>query len=79
MRPQRAFIIERSAERHNSMVAVILIEITSSHSSSFIRMARLSRVMPALFTRMLTAPVNSEALANRPSTSALSDRLAVTT
>ena len=62
MRPHLAFIIERMADRQSSIDEVILTASTSSQSSSFIRMNRLSRVMPALFTRISTGPASSVAV-----------------
>src|SRR5688500_10704229 len=56
MRPQRAFIMPRITARDRRNTLRRLVAITSSKSSSFMRSARLSRVMPALFTRMATSP-----------------------
>ncbi len=56
MRPWRAFIMPRMTARDRRNTALRLVSMTASHSSSFMRRARLSRVMPALLTRMETAP-----------------------
>ena len=56
MRPQRAFIMPRITARDRRNTARRLVSITSSHSSSFMRSARLSRVMPALLTRIAMSP-----------------------
>src|SRR3990172_5600929 len=71
MRPQRAFIMPRITARDRRNTARRFVAITSSHSSSFIRNARLSRVIPALFTRMATSPISfssaSQAASSRTS------------
>src|SRR6195256_3897054 len=54
--PQRAFIMPRSTARDSRNTARRLVSITSSQSASFMRSARLSGVMPALFTRIRTSP-----------------------
>ena len=46
----------RKMPRVSTNTEVRLTAITSSHSSSFMRMKRLSWVMPALLTRMSTWP-----------------------
>jgi hypothetical protein len=56
MRPQRAFIMPRITARDRRKTLRRLVSITSSQSASFMRSARLSRVMPALFTRMAMSP-----------------------
>ena len=56
MRPRRAFIIPRNTSRASWNAGFRLVAMTASQSSSFIRTSRLSRVMPALFTRMPIAP-----------------------
>src|SRR5687768_9067677 len=56
MRPERAFIMPRSTARESTKIERRLAACTSSHSSSFMRASRLSRVMPALFTRIATGP-----------------------
>ena len=63
MRPERALIIGRAMARVIQNGPDRFVSMTASHSSSPIRMSRLSRVMPALFTRMCTDP--------RPSSAAL--------
>src|SRR3546814_9491142 len=52
IRPKRAFIIALAAARARRKLASRLMRMTSDHSSSFIRRIRLSRVTPALLTRM---------------------------
>ena len=54
--PWRTFIIPRSTPFASLNTALRLVAITASHSSSFMRRSRLSRVMPALLTRMVIAP-----------------------
>ena len=69
IRPKRALIIGLAAARISRNAASRLIRMTSSNSSSFIRMARLSRVTPALLTRMSSlrrAPRPPAARAGRP-------------
>src|SRR5688572_4683569 len=56
MRPVLAFIIARSTARESVKTAFRLVDWISSHSSSFMRASRLSRVMPALCTRIDTGP-----------------------
>src|SRR6218665_1659228 len=46
MRPKRCFIIGRMAARLTRKTAFRLVSSTASQSSSFMRMARVSRVMP---------------------------------
>ena len=50
MRPNRCFIIGRITARHSRNTAFRLVSITEYQSSSFMRMANWSRVMPALLT-----------------------------
>ena len=52
--------------------ALRLVSSTASHSSSFMRMARLSRVMPALFTRICSPPCSLTMLSISASTPAAS-------
>ena len=59
MRPERAFIMPRMTERDRRNTPRRLVAITSSNSSSFMRMVMLSRVMPALLTNIATAPTSS--------------------
>jgi len=76
MRPKRAFIIDRAAARINRNAASRLIRMTSSNSSSFMRIRRLSRVTPALLTRMSSLPLSaSTACGTNWSTAAPSLRL----
>ena len=56
MRPERAFIMPRSTALDRRNTDLRLVSMTSSHSPSFMRTARLSRLIPALFTRMATPP-----------------------
>ena len=79
IRPQRAFIIPRSTPRASRKDEVRFTSMTCAHSSSDIRMNRLSRVMPALLTRMSTDPIASAACFDSASTVAGSPRFAVTT
>jgi [acyl-carrier-protein] S-malonyltransferase len=53
MRPWRCFIIGRSTARLQRNTAFRLVSSTASQSASFMRMARVSRVMPALLTAAL--------------------------
>ena len=52
MRPQRCFSMRRLTAFMHKNVPFKLAFITASKSSSLIRIRRLSRVTPALFTRM---------------------------
>ena len=54
-------------------VPLRLVEITASKSASLMRMSRLSRVIPALFTRMSIRPKVSTAAFTSASTWAASD------
>jgi hypothetical protein len=56
MRPLLAFIIARSTARLRRNTDLRLVASTSSHSSSDMRASRLSRVIPALFTRIVISP-----------------------
>ena len=71
----RARIIGFRAARARRKAASRLIRITSDHSSSFIRIARLSRVTPALLIRMSICPSASTACGTSASTAAPSPRL----
>src|SRR5690606_14623224 len=53
MRPWRSFIMRRTHSLDMRKLAVRLVSITGCQSSSFMRSSRLSRVMAALFTRMV--------------------------
>ena len=52
IRPHRAFIMARKERLATRKVPVRLASTTVAKSSSFIRRASMSRVMPALATRM---------------------------
>ena len=56
MRPWRAFIIARMTSFDSLYTDFRLVDMMSSHSSSFMRSSRLSRVMPALLTRIAMSP-----------------------
>ena len=56
MRPKRCFIIGRITARQRRNTALRLVSSTASQSSSFMRMARPSRVMPALLTSTCRPP-----------------------
>ncbi len=56
MRPKRCFIIGRIAARLSRNTALRLVSSTASQSSSFMRMASVSRVIPALFTSTCRPP-----------------------
>jgi hypothetical protein len=56
MRPLRAFIMPRKTARDSLKTGVRLVSKISCHSSSFILASRLSRVTPALLTRIDTGP-----------------------
>ncbi len=75
MRPLRRRIMPRTAARDRRNAAVRLTAMTWSHSSSFIRTKMLSRVMPALLTRMSRPPSAASAAGTSASTAAVSDRL----
>src|SRR5258708_30637241 len=65
MRPARAFIMPRRTARERRKTDFRLVAWMSSHSSSFMRARRLSRVAPALLTRIATAPNSSWTLSTR--------------
>jgi len=56
IRPKRCFIIGRMAARLAPNTAFRLVPSTASQSSSFMRMARVSRVIPALLTSTCRPP-----------------------
>ena len=56
MRPQRALVIPRRQALLTRYRALRFVSITSLHSSAFMRIRILSRVMPALFTNASGAP-----------------------
>ena len=59
IRPARRFIIPREAARMVLKAPRRLVSITASQSSSLMRIRRLSRVTPALFTRTSRLPISS--------------------
>ena len=61
IRPKRAFIIGLHAARISRNAASRLTWMTDANSSSFIRIVKLSRVIPALLTRMSSLPSASTA------------------
>ena len=61
IRPARALSIGRAIARVIQNGPDRFVSITASHSSPSIRISRLSRVMPALLTRMSTDPRPSSA------------------
>src|SRR5258708_23182714 len=65
MRPARAFLMPRRTARERRKTDFRLVAWMSSHSSSFMRARRLSRVAPALLTRIATAPNSSWTLSTR--------------
>src|SRR5262245_60310435 len=75
MRPARRLIMARTAARARRKPALRFMSSTACQSSSFIRMASMSRVMPALLTRMSILPVAVSAAAHSLSASATSPRL----
>src|SRR5690606_38234746 len=56
MRPRRAFIMPRITALQLRKTLVRLVSRIACQSSSFIRISRLSRVMPALLTRIESGP-----------------------
>ncbi len=56
MRPLRAFIMPRSTALLRRNTEPRFVSITASQSSGFMRSSKVSRVMPALLTRIVTAP-----------------------
>src|SRR5690242_9983926 len=79
MRPKRRRIMPRMTARDRRKAPVRLISSTFSQSSSFRRSASMSRVMPALLTRMSTLPIAASDSFTRRSRSAASSILAVMT
>src|SRR5579875_857793 len=73
IRPQRAFIIPRNAARVQRKAEYRFVCIIEAKSSSDICRISLSRVVPALLTRMLTGPSCSLAVAKRRVTSSRSE------
>src|SRR5690606_6813137 len=77
MRPRRAFIMPRITALQLRKTLVRLVSRIACQSSSFIRISRLSRVMPALLTRIEIAPISlptastSASIAPAPLTSSL--------
>ena len=70
MRPYLAFIMGRAAAFMHRKVPFRLVSMTASKSSSLSIMARLSRVMPALLTRMCRPPSSLTAVSIRALTAA---------
>ena len=56
IRPLRAFIMGRITTCESLNTELKLVEITSDHSSPFIRIAKLSLVIPALLTKISMRP-----------------------
>src|ERR1043166_1267642 len=75
IRPNRLRIINLVVARARRNVAVRLTLMTSSQSSSRNCTNRLSRVIPALATRISTCPIVASAAGTSASTSVASDRL----
>src|SRR3569623_715341 len=75
MRPKRLRIISLVAARASRKVAVRLMLMTSSQSSSRSCTKRLSRVMPALATRISSWPIAASAAGTSASTSSALDKL----
>jgi len=73
MRPLRCLMNGRVSALVKLNAPLRLVLITVSHSSSLMRMSRLSRVTPALFTRMSTRPASSRIFPAAASTAAVSD------
>src|SRR5690606_3643379 len=73
MRPQRAFVMPRTKARVMRNTESRLVDSTDAHSSSFMRSIRLSRVMPALLTRISTLPCCSCTRSAKASTEAGED------
>src|SRR5262245_47768203 len=59
IRPRRARVMPRSADLQSRYSDVRSVSSTSCHSSSRMRSSRLSRVTPALFTRMRGSPARA--------------------
>ena len=72
MRPRRAFIMPRSTPFASANAGFRLVAMIASQSSSFIRTSRLSRVMPALLTRIAMAPCRDSMSRSTASTAAAS-------
>src|SRR5258705_4099879 len=70
--PQRAFIMPRITARERRNTDLRLVSITSSQSASFMRSARLSRVMPALLTSTAMSPISFWMAASNASVCAVS-------
>ena len=73
MRPYRCFTICRAAAFMQRKVPFRLALMTASKSSGFISIRRLSRVIPALFTRMSMRPKVLRAASIRAFTSSSFD------
>ena len=72
MRPRRSRIMPLLARRAQRKAPVRLTSMTSSNSSSVIRMSSWSRVTPALATSTSTGPCAASISANAASTLAVS-------
>mmetsp|Transcript_10362 Transcript_10362/g.27484 ORF Transcript_10362/g.27484 Transcript_10362/m.27484 type:complete len:200 (+) Transcript_10362:379-978(+) len=70
-RPHRFFIIPLMATLVVRKTELRFVSITASHWVSFIRIMRVSCVIPALFTRMSGTPYSSAMVLNTASTSSL--------
>src|SRR6202453_2561397 len=68
IRPCRRRIMPFRLARASRNAAVRLTEMTMSHSASFMRMKRLSRVTPALFTNTSSRPIAASAAGTSAST-----------
>ena len=71
-RPKRCFIMVRAAVLQHRKAPFKLVARTASKSSSFIRITRSSRVMPALLTRMSMRPNSFTTPSSRAFTAAAS-------
>src|SRR2546427_4785403 len=68
MRPLRAFIMPRMTALLVRNTLVRLVSMIDAQSSSFMRISRLSRVMPALLTRIEIGPNSLAIPSDRKST-----------
>ncbi|MMZ67292.1 hypothetical protein D1872_298650 [compost metagenome] len=71
IRPERCFIIGRVTALIPLNTPFKFVSMTSSNSSSFIRIIKLSLVIPALFTRMSILPQASSTPLTIPSNCSL--------
>ena len=72
MRPARAFIMPRMTPRDKRNTPRKLVAMTASKSSSFMRMLKPSRVMPALLTKIAIAPSSFSIFASTASVCSVS-------